>query len=486
MGKYQVRAGIRSTVTAAALATIVVIPSFVGVAVAGAATSGPGSYTAASTATALQAAIAGKTQTEGVSKAQSNSSPSASANGIGDLLLPGTNQSVTVSTPGTSKSLPQACATPTLPGLTLGLACGGPVTAAVDSSKFPSDTAHASAGTISLGGANPLSSLLNPVTSSSSNPVTSALTGLLGSTPLGAPLNSILGSLGTSGSSPLTSVLKQLGAAVGGSTTLATVGAGRTTASTSTTATTVTATSTGNAVTIQLLPGVIPGFPSLATITVTLTTTTATLDRTTGAGTASSTPAIVSVSVLGHSVTIPPSGSTSAPGIPNTPLSTLLTLTILKGSTTQGQGAASATANSLSIDLLPGLASGGSGVLDLTLGATTSSVSGVAIATPVTTTISSSPGTTITPVTVPTVPTVVAGVPTATHTGEPWAGSIPLVVLALAAGIALVWRRRLALAIPSMAHAGRSLASTTGHVGRRLAHAAHRLNIFGRGASGPR
>jgi hypothetical protein len=41
---------------------------------------------------------------------------------------------------------------------------------------------------------------------------------------------------------------------------------------------------------------------------------------------------------------------------------------------------------------------------------------------------------------------------TAVHTGEPWAGSLPLAVTALALGIAMVWRRRLLSVAGRIAH----------------------------------
>lgn len=456
------KAGIRKLATVAAIATVAVIPTIAGTAGASIAPGSAGYYSADATATALQLSIAGQTLTEGVTNTHADTSPNATASGIGDLLVPGSQQSVSATQPGTTQSKPQTCATPPspAPGLTVGLSCGGPVQAAVDSTGLSSSSAAANGAAISLGGTNPLTSLNNAITSGGASLV-GTLTTLFANTPLAGPLNTAIGSI-ASGGTTLSALLGSLGSALPLSTTLISVGAASSTSAITSSATSVQATSSAKAVTIQLLPGAIPGLSSLATIIVTPTTTTATLDRTTGMATSTDVPAIVSVSVGGQPAqTITP--GQSVPGIPNTPLSTLLTLTLLQGSSTQGAGSASAQADSLSLNLLPGLAPGGTSLLSLVLGKTTASVTGLAVAP---NNNSTPPGTQTAANGGGAAPTVVPNV-TSVHTGEPWAGALPLAGAALAAGLALVWRRRLASMIPSLAGAGRSVGATAGQAWAR-------------------
>ncbi|MGA8372945.1 MAG: hypothetical protein WB765_22650, partial [Acidimicrobiales bacterium] len=98
------------------------------------------------------------------------------------------------------------------------------------------------------------------------------------------------------------------------------------------------------------------------------------------------------------------------------------------------------------LDLLTGLPGGG---ISIDLASSTASVSGGAAAPPPPAAIpASAPA--------PPAPAPIAGV-TAVHTGEPWAGSLPIVAVALVAGLGLIFRRRLRALIPVLAHGTRLL-----------------------------
>jgi hypothetical protein len=201
-------------------------------------------------------------------------------------------------------------------------------------------------------------------------------------------------------------------------------------------------------------------------------TTTATLDRSGGAGTASATPAVVTLT-LNNPIT----GSNTislAPGQSQTLLAgTPLQSTIDVGSSTvnQGPGAANATANGVTLDLLTGLPGGG---ITIDLASSNASVTGAALAAAVTPTPAAAPAAP------PGAP--IAGV-TAVHTGEPWSGSLPIVAVALVAGLGLIYRRRLTALMPVLAHGTRAIGSPLGAAAHRVGSGLRHLANLVRGGS---
>jgi hypothetical protein len=144
---------------------------------------------------------------------------------------------------------------------------------------------------------------------------------------------------------------------------------------------------------------------------------------------------------------------TLAPGqsqtlLAGTPLAS--TISVGSSNTTQGPGSATATAQGVVLSLLTGLPGGG---ITIDLASSSASVTGLALAAAVTP--PAAP-----PVAAPAPP---AGAPipgvTAVHTGEPWGGSLPIIALALVAGLGLIYRRRLAALIPVLAHGTRAIGS---------------------------
>ena len=196
----------------------------------------------------------------------------------------------------------------------------------------------------------------------------------------------------------------------------------------------------------------------LLTVTLGQAVATVSLDRTTGAVTASDTPAVVSVTLDS-----PVTGSQSfavAPGasqtfLAGTPLAT--TVAAGSGTATSGTGKGSASADGVTIDALQGLgattATGANGGLDISLASVSASITATV---PVT-------SAAVTPAPpAPAAPAPAVAGATTVHTGEPWAGPLPLALLGLMmlAGLVLVSRRR-------------------------LLGAAHRVSALARGASLP-
>jgi hypothetical protein len=224
-----------------------------------------------------------------------------------------------------------------------------------------------------------------------------------------------------------------------------------------------------------LLPGAGGGGSPAVSITLGAATTTATLDRSGGAGTASANPAVVTLT-LNNPIT----GSNTiglAPGqsqtlLAGTPLES--TIDVGSSSVTQGPGGASATANGVTLDLLTGLPGGG---ITIDLASSNASVTGAALAAAVTPT----------PAPPAAAPAAPAGAPiagvTAVHTGEPWGGSLPIVALALAAGLGLIYRRRLGALIPVLAHGARAIGPPLGAGARRVRSRFRHLADLVRGGS---
>jgi hypothetical protein len=298
-------------------------------------------------------------------------------------------------------------------------------------------------------------------------------------TPLYTALQGVLASLPPA-PTPITlgDLLTMAGLAVAQTTGVATLTAGTSTGSASATTTSATATNTSSGGTIDLLPGAGGGGASVVSITVGSAKTTATLDRTGGAGTATADPAIVTITT-----TLPGAGAntvTLAPGQSQTLLAgTPLESTISAGSSTvnQGPGGASATANGVTLDLLTGLPGGG---ISIDLASSSASVTaGAALtATP-------APPAAAPPAAAPAAPaaTPIPGV-TAVHTGEPWGGSLPIVALALVAGLGLIYRRRLGALLPLLAHGTRAIGPPLGAAADRVRSGLRHLAGVFRGGPG--
>jgi hypothetical protein len=418
------------------------------VAAAGAA-SAPGSFQLKAQGDALTIALAGTTLTGGDSTiAADDTTPNADAAGSGQLLptVAGSQHAV-VTVPGQSQNLPQTCASPTIPAplstyLSAGVGCGS-AQAALDSGGLPNAGSSGSVASLDVGAGGLPSQIVT-----ASSPVATALTGLFGTLPPIPGTGETLGAL-----------LTQLGASVASTTGLATLSAGTSTGSVSASATSATATNTSSGGTIDLLPGAGgPGLPAVS-ITVGSAKTTATLDRSGGAGTATADPAVVTVTVNNpvtgsNTVTVAPGQSQAL--LAGTPLAS--TISVGSSTVNQGAGAASATANGVTLDLLTGLPGGG--VL-INLASSMASVTGVALAAAVTPPPAAAP-----PAAAPA-GAPIAGV-TAVHTGEPWGGSLPLVGVALVAGLGLIYRRRLGALIPALVHGTRSIGTPLGAAAVRV------------------
>jgi hypothetical protein len=307
----------------------------------------------------------------------------------------------------------------------------------------------------------------------------SALTQIImAGTPVYTALQGFLGTLPTppSGGVSLGDLLTQLGLSVAQTTGLATISAGTSTGSVSATATSATATNTSSGGTIAILPGAGGSGLPAASITLGAAQTTATLDRTGGAGTATASPSVVTVTtndpVTGsNTVTLAPGQSQTL--LAGTPLAS--TISVGSSNTTQGPGSATATAQGVVLSLLTSLPGGG---ITIDLASSNASVTGAALAAAVTPPPAAAPAAPAPPAGAP-----IAGV-TAVHTGEPWAGSLPFVALALVAGLGLLYRRRLGALIPVLAHGTRALGSPLGAAADRARSGLRYLAALVRGGSG--
>jgi hypothetical protein len=315
----------------------------------------------------------------------------------------------------------------------------------------------------------------------------SALTQIImAGTPVYTALQGFLGTLPTppSGGVSLGDLLTQLGLSVAQTTGLATISAGNSTGSVSATATSAMATNTSSGGTIAILPGAGGSGLPAASITLGAAQTTATLDRTGGAGTATASPSVVTVTtndpVTGsNTVTLAPGQSQTL--LAGTPLAS--TISVGSSNTTQGPGSATATAQGVVLSLFTSLPGGG---ITIDLASSNASVTGTALAAAVT----PPPAAAVTPppAAAPAAPAPPAGAPiagvTAVHTGEPWAGSLPFVALALVAGLGLLYRRRLGALIPVLAHGTRALGSPLGAAADRARSGLRYLAALVRGGSG--
>lgn len=409
-------------------------------------------YTAKATASGLEINLFGTALTGGKATVSVDSStPKASAEGTGELT-PGLVADAKASASGdnSSNSTPQTCspvagATPSSSPVTVALqvACGS-ATAAVDGSGNPSASASGKITGLQVNA----SSLLNQVIQGGGNQLTAGVDQVL-SQVNGSPL----------GSTPLGQLTKGVKQAVDNLQTVVQktkapdtldVGVGPASASITSSTGSATATADGETLDVQILPGVgeigpnlTGGTPApLVEIKVAPATSTSTFNGSAWTSTSHGSLATISLNIPGFNQTIDVSPGQSQQILAGTPLESVIDL----GSANTSGG--TAKANGATLDLLKGVQGG---VL-LNLGSTTTSGSvptpGPAVA--------AATGTTP-PTTSPAPAVAAATSPTAVHTGEWWAGSLPLVGILLAAGGGLLaWprirRSPLAARLSSRAH----------------------------------
>jgi hypothetical protein len=415
----------------------------------------PGTYNVSATGSVLTLNVLGAVTISGAaSSAGAGSGKASTATGSGlTSPLGNSTDTATEDTAGGSDAPAQVCGP--FPSLSVvvasvGSACGQ-ASASEDSRSNPTATGTGSLPQITLGSG--LSALTAPISST----VSSTVTTLLG--PVQTALSTVNSTAGaalpTTGGISLNTLISDLEhISLSGVADLATVDLGTSTSSITTATNSAghvieTATTTTTGTTINLLPGLLGGSP-LATVTVGHNSATTAVDRTTGAVTASDDPSDVSVTIAGQTISIG-EGTGPTPILAGTPLAS--TIEVGGGSATPGQGSGSAQAGDVELNLLTGVEGG----IDLDLVTSQTSADGAAAATsPITATPAATP--------IAAAPSVVPNV-TTVHTGEYWAGTLPIVLVAGMglAGLILVARRRLASAARSLLPFTRH--STTGSTG---------------------
>lgn len=405
-------------------------------------------YSLKSSSVALKVTFAGTTFVGGTSSASAGSSTAPVAQGAGELSpAVVSSQQATASSPGTSQELSPSCAQPSASfpapiGSLVGVGAGcSSASASEDANGLPTATATGQLTTLTL---SPSASAL-PIPVTPKSTLATTLGGVLGTLPplptSSTPLGTVLGLVAAAANTSLTSLVS---ASIGSSTSTV-----------SATATTTTAKGEGSGSQLNLLTGLGAGGGALLTISVGQAGTTVTLDRTTGQVTASDTPAVVSVT-LSSPVTgtqsYPIAPGTSQTFLSGTPLQT--TVAAGSGTATSGAGKGSASADGVTIDALQGIGAstptGTNGGVGIDLTSSSATATGTA---PVVTTVASTP---------PPAPVVTGA--TTVHTGEYWAGSLPILLLGLSMflGLALIARRRLLLVAHHMIHLARPAAPPAG------------------------
>jgi hypothetical protein len=420
----------RSRRSAVAALVLLVPPAIAAFTSSAGAVDAPGTYNVSATGSVLTLNVLGALNISGAaSSAGAGSGKAPTATGAGTTSpLGDSTATATEDTAGGTAAPPQVCGPlPSAPVVvaTVGSACGQ-ATASQDRSGNPSASGAGSLPQITFGSG--LSALTTPISSTTTPTVTS----LLG--PVQTLLNTVNSSAGAALPTPAGVALNALIADLenisrSGAADLVTVHLGTSTSTIDTSNnsagdTIETANTTTTGTSIDLLPGLVGGSP-LATITLGHNSATTTVDRTTGAVAASDDPSAVSVTVAGVPVSIG-QGTGQTPILAGTPLAS--TIQIGGGSATPGQGSGSAQAGSVELNLLTGI----SGGIHLDLASSRTSADDA----PAATTIAAP----VTQAAAPPVPNV-----TTVHTGEFWAGPLPIILLAGMglAGLVLVARRRI-------------------------------------------
>ncbi|MGP0031953.1 MAG: hypothetical protein ACLPVF_15785 [Acidimicrobiales bacterium] len=427
----------RGLVRLSAVGTLVVAVVAVMTSSAGAVT--PGTYTVSATGSVLTFTALGALNISGAaSSATAGSGQPTTATGSGlTSPLGNSTSSASEGTAGASDTPAEACGP--LPALSVVIASAsaacGQATAAEDAQGDPTASATGSLPQVTIG--TGLSSITAPISSTVSSTVTTLLA------PVQTALNSVSSSAGaalpTSTGISLSTLISDLeGISLSDVASLVNVNLGTSTSGITTSTapngdTIETATASTQGISIELLPGLLGGSP-LATITVGNNSATTAIDRATGAVTASDDPSDVSVTIAGQTINIG-EGTGPTPILAGTPLAS--TIEVGGGSATPGQGSGSAQAGDLELDLLTGI-NGGIGLNLVTSQTSASGAPAAAAAAP------PAPGANQVAQVAAAAPAAVPNV-TSVHTGEFWAGTLPVFLLAGMAlsGLVLIARRRI-------------------------------------------
>lgn len=270
-------------------------------------------FAGSAAARALNLQVAGLKVTAGSTGALANSSPKAHADGAGVLLLPGTVSSADADGADKSQATPAACGplSISIPGiLSTAIACsqssastmGGAPNASSESTIAAIDVALLQLLAPVLAILQSLAGTIDSVLA----PVTTALQPILGTLSLGT----LLTPLGLDVGSPVSSLVTKLQSL----TTLATIHVGDSTSAVTTEAGKVTATATAQGGEIEVLPGLTLAGEPLLSIVIGSAAATSTFDRTSGTSDATFDPALLTVKLLGTSVSVAV-GSVPLPGI---------------------------------------------------------------------------------------------------------------------------------------------------------------------------
>lgn len=412
---------------------------------AGASSATPYAVTAAGNG--MKISIGGTSLVGGTSKVSAGSGSPVAAEGVGEVT-PGlvSDAKATVSTAGGSQAANRACAQPADPFpaplgslLALGLACSA-ASASESSSGSPAASATGQVATLSL-----------------ASPAGLAPTQVVPGSALATKLTTVLGTLPPlpAAGLPLSTVLADVAKGLGGSvTSLLEATAGASTSTVAVSGTTVSAVSENAGVRLSLLTGLGAESGPLLTVQVGQANVQSSVDLSSGTVDNADSPAAVTVALdppVGGAQNVSIAPGASQTFLAGTPLAT--TVAVGAGSSTGSGGTGgTAAATGVTIDALQGVGAGTSGTgggIDLHVGAASSSATGSApVAVPVAASASSATPT-------PAPPPPVTGA-TTVHTGEPWAGPLPiaLLLLTLLTGLGLVARRRL-LPLAHLAGRGR-------------------------------
>ncbi len=426
-----------------------------GAAAASAAGAAAPRYSVATAGTGLEIQLGGTTFAGAVSAASAGTGAPVTARGQGEASPSATaTAQASAASPGVSSTRPRTCAQPTasFPApfstlVQLGVACGT-ASASMHSTGMPTASGAGSVGSLTVGAppgttfAADLGRIL-PTTVTQGSGLAQKLQTVLGSLP----------TLPTTGL-PLGTVLQKVASATSGTsvTSLVSASVGPSTSTVATTGSTITAASSDTGSTVGVLNGLGAGGGALLTVTVGKALSSAHADLATATTGASATGGAVSVTFS------PPTGTSKTVALAPGASQSFLTGTPLQTSVAVGASAATArhgtaSAEGVTIHLAQGVGTGG---IVLVLGASTAKAA--VTAPPVVTTPTTPPPPAAAPVVTPA-PATLTGA-TTVHTGEPWSGTLPFVLLgfSLLAGVGLITRRRLL----ALAHLGGHRAVGTG------------------------
>jgi hypothetical protein len=325
----------------------------------------PEAFVASASARGLNINLLGNNISVGTSGALIDSSPKATAQGAGVLLVAGTVANAAADANTTNSAPPPACVLnlPLLGLLTVATACGQ--AAATTQGGLPQATASGSVASVDLAGSllTPLLDAVGKLVGQTIQTVVDPLTQLLGNL-----LNPLLGALNLN----LQSTVDQLLAGLQKATGVLSIRLGPSSSAATTTSSKVNGTAVAQGAEIDVLPGLAPlGAPLLA---IRVGDAKASVDVTrapqsqNGAVTATATPsfdaALVRVGlglpILGNVTDIPVSLGAPLTLLAGTPLES--TISVGGGSTSDGpNGSKVAVADGVSLNLLKGL-SGGIGI----------------------------------------------------------------------------------------------------------------------------